>query len=304
MPYNGQGVFVPAISFVADQASAIGPQASRFDTDFNDVATGLSNAICRDGQTTVTANISLSNKKITNLADGTSGQDAVNVRIVQQASKFMFCGGSGSGSAITGTTTPSFPALVVGMLIMVVAPADSQDGGCTFAVNGLAAQQILWPSGVVSGDFKANDTLLLLWDGSNYRWINRWRHSDIPPTTIIPMLMLSAPVGWTQLTDASWNDRVPLISTGLGQQQGGSWVIAGLSNETAAHQHDVVGTTGAPNQTVNYQGPAGGGAISAGPTHAHAIAITSSSENALHTHVGNAAWRPAYATMILCSRDT
>lgn len=303
MPFNGQGVFVPSISFVADQAANIGPQASRFDTNFDDVASGLSNCITRDGQTTITSNLNMSNKKVVNLADATAGQDAVNVRIVQQASKFMYVGASGTGSLMTGSTNPTFTSLVAGMLFMVIVPADSANGGCQFSVNGLAYQNVLSPAAVVSGDFKTNDTLLLLWDGSNYRWINKWRHSDIPVSTYMPFLLPSAPVGWVQLTDIGWNDRMMRLVSTTGQGVGGSWTISGLSTETVAHVHTFSTNTGGPSGTVNYQGPVGGGAISAAPDHVHAIAVSTSAESALHSHTGDGGWRPAYANFIVCYRD-
>lgn len=58
MPYNGSGVFSVVYNFANDAANGIKILASRQDTQWNDVATnGLSNVICRDGQSTTTAAI-------------------------------------------------------------------------------------------------------------------------------------------------------------------------------------------------------------------------------------------------------
>jgi hypothetical protein len=49
--FNGIGIFVRAYNWVQDKANAIPITASRMDTEFDGIATGLSNCITRDGQT-------------------------------------------------------------------------------------------------------------------------------------------------------------------------------------------------------------------------------------------------------------
>lgn len=48
------------------------------DEEMDGIATGLSNVICKDGQTTITANIPFNNRKITGLGDATAAADALN----------------------------------------------------------------------------------------------------------------------------------------------------------------------------------------------------------------------------------
>lgn len=61
MPYNGSGTFTRAIaSWVNDRLNGIDITDSRFDSEDNDFASGLSNAICRDGQSITSAKISFS----------------------------------------------------------------------------------------------------------------------------------------------------------------------------------------------------------------------------------------------------
>lgn len=57
MPFNGSGVFTRAYSWVAERIAGNPISSTKMDTEFDGFATGLSNAICRDGQTTVTAKI-------------------------------------------------------------------------------------------------------------------------------------------------------------------------------------------------------------------------------------------------------
>lgn len=78
MPFNGAGVFTRIYSWVTDQANGILVRADRMDTDTNDIATGLSNCITRDGQSPPTASIPMGGQKITGLASGAVSTDAVN----------------------------------------------------------------------------------------------------------------------------------------------------------------------------------------------------------------------------------
>lgn len=79
MPFNGSGTFNRIYSWVTDAANSIDVSSSRTDTDSNDIAAGLSNCICRDGQTTLTANIPMSSFKLTGLGAGSATTDSVNL---------------------------------------------------------------------------------------------------------------------------------------------------------------------------------------------------------------------------------
>lgn len=74
--YNGAGTFVisgaglPVVTGTTISSTV----QNQLDTD---LATGLSNAICKDGQTTPTANIPMANFKITGLAAPTVAGDAI-----------------------------------------------------------------------------------------------------------------------------------------------------------------------------------------------------------------------------------
>lgn len=74
MSYNGSGTF----SLVAGNPVVTGTTISSTwaNNTLNDIATGLSTAITKDGQTTPTANIPMGGYKITNLAAATLASDA------------------------------------------------------------------------------------------------------------------------------------------------------------------------------------------------------------------------------------
>lgn len=65
--FNGSGTFVRSYSWVTDAANGINITASRFDTEDDGFAGGLSNCITRDGQGGPTANISWNGYGLTNV---------------------------------------------------------------------------------------------------------------------------------------------------------------------------------------------------------------------------------------------
>lgn len=77
MSFDGSGTFTLTYNFNTEASSP--PIAiAKLQTEFDGIATGLSNAILRDGTGKPTANIDWNSKKLTNLADATTDTDALN----------------------------------------------------------------------------------------------------------------------------------------------------------------------------------------------------------------------------------
>ncbi len=72
MPFNGSGLFTRVYNWTVDAGSAIPITASRVDTEDNGFATGLSNCICKDGQTTITANLPMNGFTHTGVGNATA----------------------------------------------------------------------------------------------------------------------------------------------------------------------------------------------------------------------------------------
>ena len=108
MAFNGSGTFNRIYNWVTDKANGFKITASRVDGEFDGMATGLSNCITKDGQTTISANIPLNSFKLTGLGSGTARTDVINVGQVQD-NQFLYLGTT-SGSADAYTLAPS-PAI-------------------------------------------------------------------------------------------------------------------------------------------------------------------------------------------------
>jgi hypothetical protein len=76
-PFNGSGGFTRVMNWAADAAAGTKILATRHDQEDDNLASGLSNTICKDGQSSPTADIPFNAKKITGLADPINNQDAV-----------------------------------------------------------------------------------------------------------------------------------------------------------------------------------------------------------------------------------
>jgi hypothetical protein len=164
MSYNGSGLF--SIN-TTGQPVVTGTTISS--TMFNaltaDLATGLSTAVCKDGQQTLTANIPFGNFKITGLGAGTALTDGLNLGQAQNQA-FIWAGTSGgSGNAQTLTVTPSITAYVAGQTFRFKA-GFSNSGATTITISGVAGTPAIQFNGAacVGGEIIANQFYEVVFD--------------------------------------------------------------------------------------------------------------------------------------------
>lgn len=101
MAFNGSGVFQRLYDWTTDAAGGVKIRADRMDAEDDGFATGLSNAICKDGQTTITENIPFNNKRITNLGNASAATDAMN----RQSADVRYLGASAITNVAGAATT-------------------------------------------------------------------------------------------------------------------------------------------------------------------------------------------------------
>ena len=84
MPFNGAGTFaLSEDSCTVEKAASIKVRADKMDLKHDDFATALTNTLCKDGQSSPTANISLNTWQLTNVGNGTTNTAAATVGQVQ-----------------------------------------------------------------------------------------------------------------------------------------------------------------------------------------------------------------------------
>lgn len=172
MSFNGAGSFTRLYSWVQQAGLGTKIRSDLMDTDSNDIASGLSNVICKDGQTTITQNIPFNNKKITGLGAGTLAADASQLQQVQSGQINWVVAG-GTADALTATYTPSIASLTDGLICFVRAGAANATTTPTFAPNGLTAHTITKNGGqaLVAGDiYGAGHEIALRYKLSSTLW--------------------------------------------------------------------------------------------------------------------------------------
>ena len=171
MSYNGSGTFninsagQPVVSGTVISSTA-------FNALTSDLATGLSTALTKDGQTTPTANITLGGYKITNLAAGTAAADAVRFDQLTSAGVPLITV-AGTANAITGTITPSLTSYTTGGVFSFVV-GSTNTTAVTLNIDGLGAKAVTRTGSVAlaAGDMVTGQVVLVEYDGTRFQLLN------------------------------------------------------------------------------------------------------------------------------------
>ena len=141
-----------------DKANSILINASRMDEEFDGIATGLSTAITKDGQTTVTADLPMAGFKHTGVANASARNQYAAVAQVQDGAT-AFAAAGGTANALTLTVGPAVTAYAAGQIFWARLTATNTSATPTLAVSGLAAKTIKKRGGapLVAGDLTSGD---------------------------------------------------------------------------------------------------------------------------------------------------
>jgi hypothetical protein len=136
-----------------------------------DLATGLSTALTKDGQTTPTANIPMGSFKITSLGAGTAATDAAQYGQLQ-AGATTIATVTGTDTYV-GTLTPAIAAYATGNLFSFVAP-NTNTGAATINLNSLGAKNItkLGSTALAAGDIVSGRVYQIEYDGTRFQLLN------------------------------------------------------------------------------------------------------------------------------------
>lgn len=123
MAFNGSGVFNRVHNFATDKTNLVPVTASRMDAELDGIATGLSTAITKDGQTTITASIPWNSQGLTGVgvltvtgstASTSTATGAVIVTGGVGIGGAVFTGGALSVGSTTASTSTTTGAAIIG----------------------------------------------------------------------------------------------------------------------------------------------------------------------------------------------
>jgi len=169
MGFDGAGTFE-----ITTPGQPVSPHTVISSTNFNsltqDLAAGISTAICRDGQSTVTANIPMNAKKFTGLAAGSARTDSANLSNIQDGSG-IYCGtAGGTADAITLSPSPAITAYAAGQTFRFIS-SGANTGAVTVAVSSLAGPKAITKNGataLVAGDIPSGAMVEITYDGTRF----------------------------------------------------------------------------------------------------------------------------------------
>jgi hypothetical protein len=172
MAFNGSGTFLintagqPVVSGTVISSTA-------FNALTADLATGLSTAITKDGQTTVTANIPMSTYKFTGLGVGSAAGDSANLSQVQSTVTKLLTSVSGADT-VTATASPTLAAYAAGQMFYFVTAGDNTTS-VTLNIDALGAKAVTRDGSVAlaAGDIKSGEVVVVVYDGTRFQVVSQ-----------------------------------------------------------------------------------------------------------------------------------
>jgi hypothetical protein len=166
-PYNGAGQFTPS---AADNPVVSGTliQSTKFNNTINDIATGLSLCLTKDGQQVAAANLPMGGFRHTNVANAANRNEYATVGQVQD-SGFVWCGTAGGGAdALTLTPTPAITVYTAGQTFIAKAGATNTGAAATVAISSLATKTLQNDgNALAAGDITSGKWYTFTYDGVN-----------------------------------------------------------------------------------------------------------------------------------------
>ena len=171
MARNGSGTY--ALPTGNPVASGTVISSTTNNTTQSDIATALTNSVCRNGEAPFTSDQPMGDNKITGLKNPTAQTDATNLLAIQHGTGVYGATVAGSGNAITVTLSPAITAYSAGQKFTFIAGA-ANTGGVTINFNGLGAKAItkVGTTALVANDILSGSLVEVEYDGTRFQLIS------------------------------------------------------------------------------------------------------------------------------------
>ena len=182
---RSDGVFTGTSIWQSNRDAGTKIVADRHDTHDQDIATGLNQAINKDGSNAFTGAANLGSQKITALADGTAHTDGVNAGQIQDGGLIFQATDSGSANTYAIALTPAVTAYVAGQVFHFKA-ANASSGASTLNVNALGAKNIKKKNDqdIAAGDIEQNAIVSVIYDGTSFQMLSQLGTSGMSSFTL------------------------------------------------------------------------------------------------------------------------
>lgn len=171
---RSDGVFTGTSIWQSNRDAGTKIVADRHDTHDQDLATGINQAINKDGSNAFTGAANLGSQKITSLADGTAHTDGINAGQIQDGGLIFQASDTGSANTYAIALTPAVTAYVAGQVFHFKA-ANASSGASTLNVNALGAKNIKKKNDqdIAAGDIEQNAIVSVIYDGTSFQMLSQ-----------------------------------------------------------------------------------------------------------------------------------
>ena len=141
--------------------------SSVHNTTLSEIATGLSTAITKDGQTTVTANLPMASYRHTGVGNPTARTQYATAAGAQDGTYVYLTSVAGTDT-ITATAALSMSAYATGQMF-VFTPAATNTGATTVNLNSIGAKNVYFKGAACAGgELIANVPAIIAYDGTQF----------------------------------------------------------------------------------------------------------------------------------------
>jgi hypothetical protein len=184
---NGSGIYILPATSVSPAVSSTLIESAAFNTVTADLASALTQSLAADGQTTITANISLAGFKLTGVGAATARTDAASLANTQDQTGTYVATVGGTVDAITLTPSPAITAYAAGQRFTFIA-SGANTTAVTVQISGLASPKAITKNGttaLVAGDIASSALVDIIYDGTRFQLAQFYTMpAAITPTTI------------------------------------------------------------------------------------------------------------------------
>ena len=146
---------------------------SMFNSLLEELEAALSNRICKDGQTTITQNIPMNNKKLTGLVAGSATDDSCTIKNLMQNTGRYISTVTGTVDVITLAPFPAIASYSAGQEFLFIATG-ANTGAVTVNVSALGAKTLTknGSTALSASDIPAAGALVrMVYDGTRFQKI-------------------------------------------------------------------------------------------------------------------------------------
>lgn len=167
MAFDGSGTFNrPVSDYVFDTPIS----ETDMNTEMDGIATGLSTAIAKDGQTTITANLPMAGFRHTGVGNAGARNDYAAAGQVQDGALRNGGVAGGTADALTLTLSPALVGYVARQKFRFTSGAAPNTGAATVNVNALGAKAIEKAgTALAAGDIEASTVYEIVYDGTAFQ---------------------------------------------------------------------------------------------------------------------------------------